>query len=431
MPCMGASAQIIQEIDTRVVLMHDGSALVEQRWDVIIDEDDSGTEWYIPVNDMSRLGMDIKGLSVSENGTVFTSEGDGWVSKGRSRSDKANRCGILRYKDGSFDLCWGFGTTGQHQWDISYTITNLVQSLNDGNDAFIHQFVNDQLPSTPYHVRITVCAADSSITWHPTENVGGWTFGYECNNEFVGNSFVSDSDGRVRSAIVMMRFDKGMFSPSRSQNISFEQMQKKAFKGSDYKKKSGSGFSLGDLWDIFVEFGWLIISVFAIVGFWIYSTIRRRYIKATGKRWKQDIFGESRIDGWWREAPMGKDLDAAYALLKKGDKLAGDEKYDNGIVGAYFLRWIEEGVMKVTEETGENNKKRVNLLLTDIAAVRYMGLDPLKIKYLEYFIRTWNIDLSQLPVYLFGEHREDFFSAPTRYADFEVPFAWRGIKYTV
>ena len=72
-----------------------------------------------------------------------------------------------------------------------------------------------------------------------------------------------------------------------------------------------------------------------------------------------------------------------------------------------------------------------DLLLTDIAAVRYMGLDPLKIKYLEYFIRTWNIDLSQLPVYLFGEHREDFFSAPTRYADFEVPFAWRGIKYTV
>jgi uncharacterized protein (DUF362 family) len=72
-----------------------------------------------------------------------------------------------------------------------------------------------------------------------------------------------------------------------------------------------------------------------------------------------------------------------------------------------------------------------DLLTADIAAVRYMGLDPLKIKYLEYFIKTWNIDLGQLPVYLFGERREDFFYAPTRYADFEVPFAWRGIKYTV
>ncbi len=72
-----------------------------------------------------------------------------------------------------------------------------------------------------------------------------------------------------------------------------------------------------------------------------------------------------------------------------------------------------------------------DLLTADIAAVRYMGLDPLKIKYLEYFIKTRNIDLGQLPVYLFGERREDFFYAPTRYADFEVPFAWRGIKYTV
>lgn len=72
-----------------------------------------------------------------------------------------------------------------------------------------------------------------------------------------------------------------------------------------------------------------------------------------------------------------------------------------------------------------------DLLLTDIAAVRYMGIDPLKIKYLEYFIRTWNLDLGHLPVFMFGERRNDFFSAPSHYADFDVPFAWRGIKYTV
>ena len=70
-----------------------------------------------------------------------------------------------------------------------------------------------------------------------------------------------------------------------------------------------------------------------------------------------------------------------------------------------------------------------DLLLTDIAAVRYMGLDPLKIKYLEYFIRECNIEMNELPVYLFGKLEKDFFSAPTRYADFEIPFAWRGIKY--
>lgn len=70
-----------------------------------------------------------------------------------------------------------------------------------------------------------------------------------------------------------------------------------------------------------------------------------------------------------------------------------------------------------------------DFLLTDIVAVRYMGFDPMKIKYLEYFIREWSIDINELPVYLFGEFKNDFFAAPTRYADFELPFAWRGIKY--
>lgn len=70
-----------------------------------------------------------------------------------------------------------------------------------------------------------------------------------------------------------------------------------------------------------------------------------------------------------------------------------------------------------------------DLLLTDIVAVRYMGFDPLKIKYLEYFIHEWNINLNEISVYLFGKNKTDFFTEPTRYADFEVPPAWRMIKY--
>lgn len=70
-----------------------------------------------------------------------------------------------------------------------------------------------------------------------------------------------------------------------------------------------------------------------------------------------------------------------------------------------------------------------DFLLTDIVAVRYMGLNPNKIKYLDYFIKEWRVSLSDLPVFLNGEIKKEFFDAPTRYADFEVPFAWRIIKY--
>lgn len=364
LPCIGAGAQSINDLNIEVYLTANGSADVIQYWDVTIDSSDTGTEWYVPVNSLKSLGMEIKDLAVVEGGKPFVSEGDDWVSKGRSRSEKAGRCGIIHYSDGSFDLCWGFGTTGNHFWAVSYTITNLIQSLDDA-DGFIYQFVNDELPSDPEHVRITIIDAAGTAEWKPTENVGGWTFGYDCENGFSGNSFISDSDGRVKYVNVMMRFDKGMYSPARIRHMSFEQMQKEAFKGSDYKK-SGSNLTFEDWIDIIFDWGWMVLTVAFIFLVGVYNAIRRRYIKATGKRWKQDIFGESKIEGWWREAPMDKNLSAAYSLLKKGDKLASDEKYDNGLIGAFFLKWIEEGVLKIVSDDPTAKKQRVNLAITDV-----------------------------------------------------------------
>ena len=364
LPCIGAGAQSINDLNIEVYLTANGSADVIQYWDVTIDSSDTGTEWYVPVNSLKSLGMEIKDLAVVEDGKPFVSEGDDWVSKGRSRSEKAGRCGIIHYSDGSFDLCWGFGTTGNHFWAVSYTITNLIQSLDDA-DGFIYQFVNDELPSDPKHVRITIIDAAGTAEWKPTENVGGWTFGYDCENGFSGNSFISDSDGRVKYVNVMMRFDKGMYSPARIRHMSFEQMQKEAFKGSDYKK-SGSNLTFEDWIDIIFDWGWMVLTVAFIFLVGVYNAIRRRYIKATGKRWKQDIFGESKIEGWWREAPLDKNLSAAYSLLKKGDKLASDEKYDNGLIGAFFLKWIEEGVLKIVSDDPTAKKQRVNLAITDV-----------------------------------------------------------------
>lgn len=70
-----------------------------------------------------------------------------------------------------------------------------------------------------------------------------------------------------------------------------------------------------------------------------------------------------------------------------------------------------------------------DFLLADIAAVRYMGLNPEKIKYLEYFINQMVSDYRDNPVFINGECQDQYFTRNTRYADFEVPFAWRNIKY--
>lgn len=70
-----------------------------------------------------------------------------------------------------------------------------------------------------------------------------------------------------------------------------------------------------------------------------------------------------------------------------------------------------------------------DFLLADIVAVRYMGLDPLKIRYLAHFIREWGIDLGRLPVCVNGALQGNFFARNSRYADFEVPDVWREIKW--
>ena len=364
LPCIGVRAQSINDLYIEVYLMANGSASVIQLWDVTIDSSDTGTEWYVPVNSLKKLGMEITDLAVVENGEPFISEGDNWVSKGRSRSEKAGRCGIIHYDDGSFDLCWGFGTTGNHLWAVSYTITNLIQSMDDA-DGFIYQFVNDELPSDPKHVKIVIIGSSDAEEWKPTENVGAWTFGYDCDNSFSGNSFISDSDGRVKYVNVMMRFEKGMFSPARKRNMTFDEMRKKAMEGSDYKS-SGGKMTFSDWIDVIFDYGWAILTVVFIFFVGVYNAIRRSYIKATGKRWKQNLFGESKIEGWWREAPLDKNLAAAYSLLVSGDKLASDQKYQDGLIGAYFLKWIEDGVLKIVAEDPTAKKQRVNLALTDV-----------------------------------------------------------------
>ena len=71
-----------------------------------------------------------------------------------------------------------------------------------------------------------------------------------------------------------------------------------------------------------------------------------------------------------------------------------------------------------------------NLLLADLVGVRYMGIDPEKIKYLQYFIEENKIHLDQdISVTIDGVPCPNFFSAATKYKDFYVVNTWKDIKF--
>ena len=68
-----------------------------------------------------------------------------------------------------------------------------------------------------------------------------------------------------------------------------------------------------------------------------------------------------------------------------------------------------------------------NLLACDIAAVRYMGFDPVRINYLRYFLEH-DISLDDISVIHEGVSVQDFFSSNARYLDFLTVPQWQEIK---
>ena len=72
-----------------------------------------------------------------------------------------------------------------------------------------------------------------------------------------------------------------------------------------------------------------------------------------------------------------------------------------------------------------------DLLATDTVAVRYMGLDPMKISYLRYFLEMEydGVSLESISVFENSKITKNYFNAPTNYSDFLVMDQWKEIKY--
>jgi len=68
-----------------------------------------------------------------------------------------------------------------------------------------------------------------------------------------------------------------------------------------------------------------------------------------------------------------------------------------------------------------------DFLITDIIATRYMGIDPMKIKYLNYFIEYFNINLNEISVINNGIKADSFFGNQ-KYLNFKVKDVWNEIK---
>ena len=337
---LAVHAQSIRDLDIRVELAKDGSARITQVWDVTVVE---GTEWYVPVQNLGK--MTIKDLTVSENGQTFIDEGRRW-DVDRSLAEKAGRSGIVEKRDG-VELCWGQGSLGPHVWTAQFTATGLVQSFSDA-DGFNFQFVNPHLPAPPQHVKVTVVNRTGSPEW-TYDNTRVWGFGSYGDINVTNGAIVYESlesFSYESSVIILARFEKGMFTPTVSRDISFDELKEKALSGSSYGENEKEERL----------FKWLFGLLF---GGSILLILRAAILNALGYKYKKSLYGKTKITEWFREAPMDANLFASSFVLDSGWRFPSGQSSSRGLIGAFFLRWILDGKVKVVQDT--NNAKRVIL----------------------------------------------------------------------
>ena len=330
--CLPASAftPSIRDVDITLTLLPDGTASIQERWDVCAAD---GTEWYLVRGNLGDI--EIGSLAVSdESGRAYVNEGS-WDTQ-RGIAEKAGRCGIVRKRDGA-EICWGIGSLGDHVFDVSYTMSRSVKSLND-YDMLHLQTVSPGLSSPPRHVRVTVRAQQHQLD---TANTRAWGFGFAGRVDFRDGAVVYESTEpfvRNSSVIVLLRFDKGMFdSPSR-QDRDFADALAVAMEGADFGSDSDSdvGGGFARLVAVFV----VAVAGMCAIAAWSRSARRR---KVLGMK-------PSEVP-WNREIPFGGDLEAsAYTLAKLGESSGGS---GDTLAAALILRMIYRGELSVTKDSRE------------------------------------------------------------------------------
>lgn len=248
----------IHSIDVHVTLNDDGSADITETWDITMT---SGTEWYLVQGNLGKI--EIQDFSVSDETGLVYEYLDRW-NVNRSLEEKAGKCGIVYQGDGVYELCFGIGSYGRHQFNVSYRMTNFIKGFND-YCGFNQRFINDDLSSWVDHMSVTIEKPGTAFT---SEDVKVWAFGFTGNIHVIDGVVYAESESSLSSSNyvnIMCRFPREMFDTTNIVKKSFDTMMKKAMKGSDYSDVSLS-FSDNPLLLAFplLLMGFSIICVFAV-----------------------------------------------------------------------------------------------------------------------------------------------------------------------
>ena len=321
------SANTVDEIRVTVTLAQDGSALFQEVWNVHAE---SGTELYVSREDLRE--MQISDLAITdETGRNFTVLGRWDINA--SRKEKEGKCGIVNTSRG-VEICWGFGDYGDHTFNVSYRISNIVTAYTD-YDAFHFQVVTEGI--APRKASVTLIAPQSLNE----DNSRIWGFGFDGEIGYDEGVVVAKSNkrlGEYNSVIELIRFDKGIFEPQVSRDYSFDVVLDRAMEGADFSEKD----------DVFGK----IFAIFTTILFALAFALPLLFnVSANARRKRKKLFGMKDKDvPWNRDIPFDGDIVESFTVAE--DLGFGDK--NGNIASAIIMRMIYKSVLWAQKDADEN-----------------------------------------------------------------------------
>lgn len=352
------AANRVDTMDIQAVIYEDGSMYVTQVWEGNFDE---GTESYIPMNTPETLT--ISQLTVSDQSGSYETVTD-W-NMDWSFEEKAGKCGI-NITDSGYEICFGISQYGQNRYAIEYKLGNAVGGYSD-RDGVNFRFVNDGMNTTPTDVKVGIQLAVGTPITDETADI--WGFGYDGQVGFSDGAILVYTESPITPenyVTVLFSLDKGILSPSRQEQGSFEEVKETAFEGSDYDSTGEEVSAFEALMGVLLS---IVLPIVLII--WI-SRIKKKRAEKKRQRFAERF-------GYFRDIPNDGNLSATYALGQLFDVCE-----EGAILSTGILRLIQLGCLSPmeTKEVGFMGKTK------EMVSLRMMGSDHGKMNEYDEYLYT-------------------------------------------
>ena len=326
-----AAQNKVHDVDITVTLATDGSARIQEVWDMTLTK---GTEVYLGRENMGDI--DIRDLTVSDDkGVTYTT--DRHWNTDRSFEKKKNHCGLHSINAGQ-EICWGMGEYGHRTYTVSYTLTNLVKSLDDYD--MIHYVFYTPNDRRGEHVKVTI--EKPGFVMDTLTRI--WTFGYDGYIWREDGKVIAESENPLEpehQIIVLMRFDKGTFESESVQERPFQAVLDRALEGADEPDvplKKWEEILYGIL-------GFLLVFVLP------FFLIVMRITRPLRDKWSnnKDFFGTRSFRNieWSREIPYDGDILKNYYVIYNSSAVKNP---DSSVASAMILHMLQKGALQATRD---------------------------------------------------------------------------------